>query len=418
MRRSRSVFLWIITSGAILALMLVWFAGYSHGPRFTYDSINYIYAGHALIEKGEFLRPHEQPYIEWPPLYPMLIAALDVFPGNLLLKILVIQAIIMSVTVGLSIKLAYNWIKEPFVFGVFCMAIVFSTPLLVVNHFVWSESLFCLLTVIQLSVLIHYIQYPRPLSLVDLMLAGMLLCLQRHVGIFFIIGTSIAIWLYTAEVSLIRRFQRGVLYGLVSIIPLLLWWARNYLVKGQIMNDYSETIFSVGIGEHFLAFHQVLTAWFLPNKLPVLLRIGLLYSVIIWLVVFIKRSLANSNKALKTVSYDLIDKSRITGVLTVFFLSYFLLAYAASFTVNEYIDDRILAPVYVTGMLLFFGLVDQYLMTFTKPRVKKYLVYICLLWTLYPLARSLSYVNLWHSQPVYLPYSQPVEERVQYLFHF
>jgi hypothetical protein len=418
MQISRQVFLWMAAMGAAVAASFVLFAGYSYGPRFTYDSINYIYAGHALIEKGEFLRPFEQPYIEWPPLYPMLIAFLDVLPGNLLHKILFIQAFIVGITVGLSIRLAYNRIKEPFVFIAFCTAIIFSTPLLVVNHFVWSESLFCLLTVIQLSLLVQYIQQPRPLSLIDLMLAGMLLCLQRHVGIFFIIGTGIAIWLYPAEISFNKRLQRGVLYGLVSLIPLLLWWARNYLVKGQIMNDYSETIFSVGIVEHFLAFHQVLTAWFLPNKLPVLLRIGLLYIIVIWLVIYYIRSRVHSRKNSDTVSNDPVYKSIIIEIPAVFFISYLLLAYAASFTVNEYIDDRILAPVYVPGMLLFFGLLDQYLLTFPKPHIKKYLVYICLLWTLYPIARSLSYIHLWHSQPVYLPVSQPVEERVHYLYQF
>jgi hypothetical protein len=418
MQISRQIFLWIAAIGAVVAIILALFAGSKYGPRFTYDSINYIYAGHALLEKGEFLRPFEQPYIEWPPLYPMLIAALDVLPGNLLRKILFIQSLIVGLTVGLSIKLAYNWIKQPVVFVVFCVAIVFSTPLLVVNHFVWSESLFCLLTVIQLGLLIQYINHPRPLSLIDLMLVGMLLCLQRHVGIFFIIGTSLAIWLYPAEVPLMKRLQRGLIYGVVSLIPLLLWWARNYMVKGQIMNDYSETIFSVGIMEHFIAFHQVLTAWFLPNKLPILLRIALFYAIVVWLAVFFVRNLTGYSKASKTDVSEQIANARIMGVLAIFFLSYFLLTYAASFTVNEYIDDRILVAAYVPGMLLFFGLLNQYLLINPATSINKYLLYICVLWTLYPIARTLSYVYLWHSQPVYLPVSQPVEESVRYLYQF
>jgi hypothetical protein len=418
MQISRQVFLWISAIGTVITALLVLLAGREYGPRFTYDSINYIYAGHALIEKGEFLRPLMQPYIEWPPLYPMLIAALDVFPGKLLHKILLVQAFMAAITVGLSVRLAYNWIEDLSVFVAFCTAIVFSTPLLVVNHFVWSESLFCLLTVIQLSLLVKYLIHCRPWAMVDLILTGMLLCLQRHVGIFYIVGTSLAVLLFPAEVNLAKRLQRSLLYGIVSIIPLLLWWARNYLVKGQIINDYSETMFSVGMAEHFLAFHQVLTAWFLPNKLPVLLRISLFYAIIIWLIVRYIRSHVISSKAVNSVSDTQVSRSRIIGVLVIFFLSYFLLVYAASFTVNEYIDDRILAPAYMPGMLLFFVILDQYVLTVQKTRLKKYIVYICLLWSLYPIVRAIAYVYVWHSQPVYMPASQPVEERVRYLYQF
>lgn len=413
-----------ILAGALLSALLVFIAGNIYGPGFTYDSINYLYAGHSLVEKGKLLRPLAEAYIEWPPLYPFVIAAVEKLTGKALQGIFYLQILIAAITVWLAGRQAFQLIKQPLIFISAYLFCVFSTPVVLVNHFIWSESLFCLLVVVQFCLLIGYLTTNQSLVWYALLINGMLLCLHRHVGVFFIVGTVSVLWMYPKNTRLPVRIRQGFVCGFISLIPLLMWWLRNYKIKGQMLNDYSETLFVIPFFEHFLAYHQVFTAWFLPGELAVWLRILLIYACIGWLVSRYFTKLQHkvtsfradfTNEKFLPASFSEDEKQK---VLLVFFLSYFILTYAASFTVNEFLDDRILAPVYIPGMWLFFSMLSNYVLVLQNKLLKKLLIAACLLWTMYPVARTLYNVYNWHHQPVSIPASQPIEKEMRHIYKF
>jgi len=101
------------------------------------------------------------------------------------------------------------------------------------------------------------------------------------------------------------------------------------------------------------------------------------------------------------------ESNQILAVLACLFTSYFVLLYL-SINAIDILDDRILAPAYIPGMLLFFGLLDSYVKTANK-HMKKWVIAACILWTLYPVTRAIYNVHFWHIIPVQLPASQPVE---------
>ncbi|MDO1447785.1 hypothetical protein Q0590_16050 [Rhodocytophaga aerolata] len=377
---------------------LVYYAGSKYGPGITFDSINYVYAGHSLAEKGELLRPFQTPFIEWPPLYPLLIAMVSYVPGSILTNLFYFQILIAALTVALSCSLARKMIRNNILFVIACLSLAFSTPLILVNHFIWSESFFSILVVLQLQLFICYLQKPSWQLYMLLVISGLLLCVQRQVGAFFVAGGACILCIYPSSIPFSKKLIISLCYALLAaVLPLLLWWIRNYQLRGLLMNDYRDTLFLTSFFSHLGIYHDIVTSWLLPDELPIWLRVLLLYGLLFFLAfiyVYYRKS---------------ITHQPVVAVLSILFWSYFVLLFLISFIVTEQIDDRKLAPIYVPGMLLLFSLVDVYSRN-KQPGRTHWVIYICLLWTIYPVTRALYNVHAWHqtAMPAELP--QPVEE--------
>jgi hypothetical protein len=112
-------------------------------------------------------------------------------------------------------------------------------------------------------------------------------------------------------------------------------------------------------------------------------------------------------KSGKSKQVDLPESNQILIVLISLFISYFILLYV-SINAIDILDDRILAPAYIPGMMLFFGLLDRYINTL-RCLSKKWVIVACVLWLLYPVTRAIYNVHFWHIIPVQPPAEQPVE---------
>jgi 4-amino-4-deoxy-L-arabinose transferase-like glycosyltransferase len=390
---------WVTAFCCFVMAALVFFAGNNYGPGLTYDSINYIYAGYSLYEKGTLMRPFQSPYIEWPPLYPAIIAALSHLPGNLLQSIFYFQILIASVTTALSCKLAKRMIRHRLLQITVYISLTFSTPLVLVNHFVWSESFFTLLVVLHILLFIQYTEQPGKVEWILLVITGIMLCMQRQVGAFFIAGGACILLLYPQSSPLSRRVIASLLYVLLAaVVPLMLWWIRNYRLQGLIMNDYRDSLFITPLTEHWTGYNHIFTSLFLPDEMNVWLRICSLYGIIIFLSLFYSRTRKTWNQ-----------QHAVLLILIYSFSSYFVFVFLASLAVGEFIDDRIIAPVYIPGIVLFFSLLDRYLLLMKSQR-KIWVMYACLLWTLYPVMRTMYNVYVWHSTPIQPIFQQPTEE--------
>jgi hypothetical protein len=388
----------VTTASCLIMAMLVYYAGNKYGPGLTFDSVNYLYAGHSLAEEGELMRPFRTPFIEWPPLYPLLIGAVSYLPGALLSNVFYFQILVAALTVGLSCNLARKLICNRTVFVTACLSLAFATPLILVNHFVWSESFFVFLIVLQIHLLGSYTQKPIKFLWVLLVLNGLLLCMQRQVGAFFVAGGACVLLLYPDSYSLQKRAAASLLYALLAaLVPLLVWWLRNYQLSGLIMNDYRDSLFLNSLFSHTWLYHDIITSWLLPDEVALWIRISVFYGIILLLFLVYSH--------FRTA----ISHQPTIIILGFLFWSYFLLLFLISYVVTEQIDDRKLAPVYIPGMLLLFGLFDVLIRN--KPYItKKWLLYGCLIWTVYPVSRALYNVHHWHqtATPTQLP--QPVEE--------
>lgn len=388
----------IIVTGAIISATLVYYAGNVYGPGLTFDSVNYLYAGVSLAENGKLIRPQAQPYIQWPPLYPFTIALLSAISGNLLQTIFYFQIVITGFTVAISGKLAQHLLQNKYIYIIAYVAIVFSSSLILVNHFIWSESIFVLLTLLYIKQLAGYLNNPSNWAWFVLILIGNLLCLQRLAGVYFIVGSVCLLWFYPSSKFSIHKFWSGCLLGALSVSTLLVWWMYNLSGKGNFFSAY--VLIKKSHLRHFLDFNYVFTSWFMPGQFSVWIRIMLVYGII----GFIVYAYLKEKKRKETI---LPKTDILLLVLMSLFASSFILLYV-SINAIDILDDRILAPAYIPGILLFFSLLDRYINTISKSS-KMWIVYACAIWSLYPVTRAIYNVHFWHNLPVQLPIDQPVE---------
>jgi hypothetical protein len=400
MQLSHKVSLLLVIAAACITSGLVYFSGSNTGPGLTYDSVNYLYAGHSLWEKGKLNRPFGKPFVEWPPLFPTIIAMLFATTPHVMKGIFYLQIIISGVSAFLAGRLARRIIGEPFIFFTALVAICFSTPLVLVNHFVWSESLFILLTLVYIKVLIQYVQRLEKRYLWTLIAIGIFLCLQRYVGVFFVVANVFVLWRYAFN----RSFLPSLCIGALQVSPMTLWCIYNFISYSTFMNKElkfpSEPLAYIG------RFSQLLTSWFLPDELNQWFALLLFILLLLFLL---NRFLKENGPKTGMHRIDLI----VTG--SIFFL-YMILSLVGSFITTEEIEDRKLAIVYIPGILLIFCLLDGYAASEARKPNKKWLLYICFIWMLYPISRTCYNSYRWHHQQAGLPASQPVEtEFTQFL---
>jgi hypothetical protein len=234
--------------------------------------------------------------------------------------------------------------------------------------------------------------------------------MQRQVGAFFVAGGAYVLLLYPTTFSFRKRAVRSVFYVLLSAVcPLLLWWIRNYQLRGLLMNDYRDTLFLTPFFTHWSVYNDIFTSWWLPDEIHLWVRISIVYGGLLVFLMAIFRKFRKNTYVLPQPA---------TLILTCLFCSYFILLFMVSFSVAEEIDDRKLAPVYIPGMLLFFSIWDKFI---ESSRRKRWIAYALLLWTVYPIARTVHNVYVWHHRPGQLPETQPVEEqfreKLKYTIH-
>lgn len=390
MQVNTTVYTMSIFAAACITSGLVYAAGSKFGPGLTFDSVNYLYAGHSLWEKGKLLRPFEKPFIEWPLLFPTVLALL--FAGKLpvLKSVFYLQIIISGVSVFMAGKLAKEIIREPVVFFTALVAICFSTPVVLVNHFIWSESLFVLLSLLYIKALIVYVKGLKKKYLWIIMGVGMLLCLQRYVGVFFVVAGVVILWKYAFGKSFLSPFILGGL----QVLPVAIWCIYNYVSYATFMNK--EMKFPREPFTYAGNFSQVFTSWLIPDEISQWLALFLFILLLGFLLNhFIQTNMASERK-------DLV----IIGSI---FFFYLILSLAGSFITSEEVEDRKFAIVYITGILFIFGLLDQYILCLQNRKFKIVIYALCLLWTVYPISRTLYNTYRWHHQQTGLPQTQPVE---------
>jgi hypothetical protein len=130
-----------------------------YGPGLTHDSAAYLYAAESFL-KGEGFQyfGYPSPYIQWPPLYPLILAA----GGALGINLVSFSGIVNAVAHGLVIFTAGYWIfrnmKNIYAAAFITAGLVFSLPLIRVSGFLWTETLFVLFALLSCIQLEKYLE--------------------------------------------------------------------------------------------------------------------------------------------------------------------------------------------------------------------------------------------------------------------
>jgi len=368
------------------------------GPGISHDSVAYIYASRSFLS-GNGLRyfGYEAPYVQWPPLLPLVLAVfgglgIDTFTASIL-----INAICFSLTIFFTGVWLNRFIKFRPLVIIGVLAILLSIPLTYVSKYVWSEPLFILFTTLFLFVSGLFIEKENNRNFFLASLFAALACLTRYIGIVLIITGIIVVFIKRKGIR--KKIMDSVLFGFISSLPLFLWLVRNYIVSSTLTGI--RTASSYTFAKNINLAVNVFISWFLPpeqlkNELGFdLLPVFKLITVTILLIFFVDVIILfiagiHSGNAKGPVTAALAEKVHLV-VPILFFAGYTLyLVIMSSRVAFDAIDNRLMSPAFIPLLFIILSVLDMVLEVHRGNIVKYAVLALVTIWLVYPLLNALA----------------------------
>jgi hypothetical protein len=230
--------------------------------------------------------------------------------------------------------------------------LLLTVPMLEVHAYALTEPLFLLLLVGSVWFLARYLTAVEETTAVSplhpyLIYTAILLalaCLTRYAGLAFV-GAAVLALFFFDNGSWRQRLGRGLLFGLLAGLPLGLWLLRNRLLAGT---GTSRQLFfhPVHMG-HMQQAVDTFSSWLLlPLPLPGLVKLGLLALLLV----------AGTGLLWWVYGRSLPPLFKLLGLFSLVYLLF--LAVSISFVdANTPLDQRILSPIYLMGLVGGIGVV-------------------------------------------------------------
>ncbi len=331
---------WKSKLAALMSFHLLWglvlyFSISKWGLGLSTDSVHLLFAG-SNFAQGRGLLSFDGTYaLNWPPLYPLLLAAthwltgLDVFAAAHVLQALAF--------LGLSFRLSLLFLK---IFpGSFALAlagnVLSDIGAVVVAAFgvVGSDYIDLFLVILVVLLAADYLESESPRTFVALAVTGMLAMLQRYLGVAAIATAATSVLLF-ARAPIRERLIRSAILGLCAL-PASVWLVGTSLVLGRRA--------PISLLDNFTWFSRAVLGWFLPDAAVgahLALYVLLLWILVVGLVVILYRS---RHTALPSVAI----------LLLLFGVFYALALFAsASLTYFNKLIGRFLLPLYILFIAL------------------------------------------------------------------
>jgi hypothetical protein len=323
------------------------------------DSVIYIGAARNLLAGRGLTVPFgsqlDGPLTHYPPLYPALLAGLGALTGDpaaaarwLAAALFGANVLLVAGMVAASRPTA-NW--APLAGA----GLVLVAPAMVSLHsMAWSEPLFLLLGFSGLLLLAVYQEWGRwPVLLAAGGLLG-LATLTRYAGVAFVAAGVLALVFLPGRV-LRARLSAGLALGAVGLAPLLAWLGHNLALAGSATSR--QLIFHpIGLSHARQALNTLAGWLLLPLEAGAAVKLGVplaLAGGIAAIAIWQWRQPESATRS-SGLGAALTAWPALMWLLASFSLVYVIfLAGSVSFVdANTPLDDRILSPLYVAGVVV------------------------------------------------------------------
>lgn len=366
--------------------MLVAVSSAKYGPGITHDSAAYMYAAQSLLNgEGFQYFGYPSPFIQWPPLFPALLAlgslaGLDFGTAATLINSLAFMFIVFFSGRWMLDKFKFNFLA---VSGTFLLLV--SVPLLQISKYLWTETIFVLFFLLFYIEFERYLRNGRYSSLVLAALFSALACVDRYAGVT-IVAVAGMFLLFTkkrihppnskpAGMAVsdahcspmqpgLKKIADVAFYGTLSAIPMSIWVLRNYMVSGTLLGVRLPSAYT--LRQNIKRSLESVYTWVQPDKLltqhvdELLLSCFKAISTLLPLIVAaaftatLARSLVDYQATRKLPAELKQEPGRLLPVafFTVFSVIYVVYLIASATSVAfEPINSRYLVPIYLPILL-------------------------------------------------------------------
>lgn len=378
---------------SVIGFISIILSTYEHGVVISHDSVSYIAAAKSLVSGNGFICYNGCLYVNWPPLYPSLLAIFSFFGAEPLEISRWLNAFIFAFLIFASGKLFELFIKNKIIAMIAAASILLSTPLFYIYRVALTESLFIFLAVLFIIGISYYLENAKISCLLCISIIAALCCLQRYMGITIVITGLILILTGLKKISYPERLKHASIFCLISLMPLFIWIMRNYIITSTLAGKRVPSEFTLSINLTYIT--DSLSCWFLPPQIPVSIRIAVLtaYTLIIT-ALFIKAQFQNKNR-----TTSMLIKPYPAAV--------FVMIYSAALIISSIyfaydpIGHRLLLPIYVfTILFIFWGvelIIDAIKYSALKYKLQLHngIIAICMAFLLCSLILLTEKINVW-----------------------
>lgn len=360
--KGRWFWLSLLLIAVLSAAALLWLT--PRGPGISPDSTVYVESAQSLLA-GDGFAVDGAPVTHFPPLYPAVLAFLALLTGgDVLLAARILGALLLAlnlVLIGWLTYLASG--RRPWVGILATLFAATAEPLFELHAWAWSEPLFVALVLISVLALVTYVRRPQLTPLLISAAAMGLALVTRYIGIGFLPGGLLVIYLARPRRDRRPGIQAALTWLAIACLPLLLLFLRNALLSGAI-TDRGVVAHPASLVDHSLQLASTLSR--LIALEPMLARLGA--AAVLLILVYLVFPFEAWNAPLREVDRRSPEFAIPFSALA-FFAAYLVFLYISlSFLdASTPLDARILAPVLVLLIITGFPAVRTLAERLDKP---------------------------------------------------
>ena len=325
------------------------------------DSVRFLSTARNFLA-GEGWRDFSgKPLTGWPPLFPLLLAALDgtgidPLEGGRWVHAAAFGWIILAAGLYLHSHLRSRLL------GLAATAIIAAS--LPLSHFMvrfLTEPLFVLLTLLALIQLAAFLNHGGRTSLWWAAVLTALAALTRYPGVA-LIGTGVLLLLGRRTPPLAARLKDALAFGTVSSVPLAGVLVHNWAVSRSLTGrkEMSGQSLSDGLSQIADVFREWVVSPNMPDGVAYLLWLAVGLVGLAAVVLGVPRMRRNSHKQAPVTPPSVgLGPMLPFGGFALAYLVFMIVV--VPFTVHQAIDSRYLLPIYVPLLLAAVLLLDRFL---------------------------------------------------------
>lgn len=365
--------------GLIMALSLTSL----HGAGVSTDAVNYLSAAENLASGNGYTNFEGDFYVLWPPLYPtMLAVAAVVLRVDPLVFASALNGVAFAGIILLMGLLAGKVLDSDWFLG----SLASAATLLSASNFsvsvnIGTDPVFIIFLLSFFLLFERYARLTDRSSLAGMIVVGGLACLQRYIGAALILTGFLGI-LYVRREKRRRALTEASTFGALSILPMIIWMARNYSVSGTLLGVRDPHTWSPDQNLQDILFKA--SRWFIPYQLSS----RILFWAALAAVLLILLALNYRRRATAIATGSLRPTTLVLILFSVIYLSAMVVLTKSVDHKNISYDDRLYLPAFFSLLLLALLFIRRAVFPLLKGRFaaigRTAVIGACLVWLLFP----------------------------------
>jgi hypothetical protein len=238
------------------------------GAYLSPDGLAYVGTARNLVNGHGYTQPPGAPPLgNFPPLYPLLLAAFGAFGPDPLTVARFVNPLAFAATIVLVGVLVRRLTGSLPLAVMAQLLVVTGSDFLMFHSAALSEPVFVLFALLALTALAGCVSERRPVLLLVAALLAAAACLARYVGLAVVAAGVVGLLTFGGR----RRWRGAVGFGAIALAPLLGWLAWVSQVAGRATNRTA--VFHPPGWGYFSAGIRRIATWVLPAEVPTPVRL-------------------------------------------------------------------------------------------------------------------------------------------------